>query len=184
MYLIRVFITVFLMTHTANSFASTKVGVVSILGDNVTLRYVGATIFNNEVTDVPMADWKIDDKVVSFIMETLSKQDNIQLVALVNHGLTNTIITQDYEFISGEVLTKASIYKLMELGKNNSLDQILIITPNTVWPHILGKDVDIKGYGVYYNFVYIFTYIASHAYLLDVETGKTLGNKDLWSVSP
>jgi len=179
----RIFTTILVVFYTATSFASTKVGVVSILGNNVTLTSIGTTVFGNKASEVPTVDWLVDDKIVNFLIDSLEKKDNLQFLALKNHGLSYRTITQDYKFISGKVLTKSSITRLCEIGKQRSIDQILLIAPSTVYVFMLGRDVGMKGYGVYYDSGYIFTYITGHAYLVDVVTGEMLGDKDLRSVS-
>lgn len=48
-----------------------RIGVVSILDDNLKLRHVGTTIFNNFDEDVSVTDWEIEDWMKDAIRKKL-----------------------------------------------------------------------------------------------------------------
>jgi hypothetical protein len=50
------------------------VGVVSNLGEKFTVRKIGYTVFGNEINDVPVDLWQIDDLVVAKISAALGKR--------------------------------------------------------------------------------------------------------------
>jgi hypothetical protein len=58
------------------------VGVVSAIGDTLTLTKVGFTVFNNEQRKVPIDTWRIDDIVFGKITAALGKRFNLKRVSV------------------------------------------------------------------------------------------------------
>jgi hypothetical protein len=58
------------------------VGVVSAIGDTLTVTKTGFTIFNNEDSKLPIDAWRIDDLVFSKISTVLGKHFNLKRVSV------------------------------------------------------------------------------------------------------
>jgi hypothetical protein len=56
------------------------VGVITNLGEKFTVRAIGYTVFGNEVTEVPVESWRIDDLVVAKISGALGKRAGVKRI--------------------------------------------------------------------------------------------------------
>jgi hypothetical protein len=56
------------------------IGVVSTIGDSITLKTVGVTVFGNATTKVPIESWRVDDLVGTRAAAVLGKTFNIKRV--------------------------------------------------------------------------------------------------------
>jgi hypothetical protein len=56
------------------------IGVVSTIGDSITLKTVGVTVFGNATTKVPIESWRVDDLVGARATAVLGKTFNIKRV--------------------------------------------------------------------------------------------------------
>jgi hypothetical protein len=56
------------------------IGVVSTIGDGITLKTVGITVFGNAATKVPIESWRVDDLVGARAAAVLGKTFNIKRV--------------------------------------------------------------------------------------------------------
>ncbi len=62
--------------------AQKTIGVISILGDSFMVKTVGMTVFGNEEREVPIANWKIDDRVTAKVGTLLAKNFRIRRIAV------------------------------------------------------------------------------------------------------
>jgi len=58
------------------------VGVISAIGDTLSVSKTGFTVFNNEDSKLPIDAWRIDDLVFSRISAVLGKQFNLKRVSV------------------------------------------------------------------------------------------------------
>jgi hypothetical protein len=65
-------------THTADS--GKCVGVISAIGDTFAVQRIGLTVFGNELTQVPIDSWQIDNLVVGKISAFLSKSWTVRRI--------------------------------------------------------------------------------------------------------
>jgi hypothetical protein len=67
----------------AKSVAQAKtVGVISAVGSKFALQKVGITVFGNELNEVPIGSWGLDDAVVSRVSAVLSKRFTVKRIAV------------------------------------------------------------------------------------------------------
>jgi hypothetical protein len=70
------------------------VGVVSAIGDTLTLAKVGFTVFNNESSKVPIDSWRIDDLVFSKVSAVHGKRFNLKRVGVAKGAFA--VIEEDH----------------------------------------------------------------------------------------
>jgi hypothetical protein len=74
--------------ETATALAKARtVGVISAVGGKFTLQKVGITVFGNELNEVPIGSWGLDDAVASRVSAVLGKRFTVRRIS-VPAGLT------------------------------------------------------------------------------------------------
>src|SRR5687767_13855280 len=58
------------------------VGVISAVGSTFALQKVGITVFGNELNEVPIASWRLDDAVASRVSAVLSKRFTVKRITV------------------------------------------------------------------------------------------------------
>jgi hypothetical protein len=58
------------------------VGVISVVGSTFALQKVGITVFGNELKEVPIGSWGLDDAVASRVSAVLSKRFTVKRIAV------------------------------------------------------------------------------------------------------
>ncbi len=56
------------------------IGLVSIVGDGFMVKTVGVTVFGNEMTEVPIGGWKVDDRVAAKVTQMLSRNFRVKRI--------------------------------------------------------------------------------------------------------
>jgi len=56
------------------------VGLISIVGDSFMVKTVGVTVFGNEMTEVPIGGWKVDDRVAAKVTQMLSRNFRVKRI--------------------------------------------------------------------------------------------------------
>ncbi len=68
---------------TATAVTSQKtVGLVSVVGENFTVKTIGFTVFGNEEQKFPVAPWKIDDRVATSVARVLKKNFKVKRIQI------------------------------------------------------------------------------------------------------
>jgi hypothetical protein len=62
--------------------AQKTIGLISVIGDRFMVKTVGMTVFGNEEREVPIANWKIDDRVAAKIGTLLARNFKIRRIAV------------------------------------------------------------------------------------------------------
>ncbi len=65
------------------------IGVISTIGDNLALRKIGFTVFNNESNTVPIDSWQIDNLVIGKISAFLSKAWTVRRISYPKGAFTS-----------------------------------------------------------------------------------------------
>jgi hypothetical protein len=63
------------------------VGVISAVGGKFALQKVGITVFGNELNEVPIGSWGLDDAVASRVSAVLSKRFTVKRIAVPQEAL-------------------------------------------------------------------------------------------------
>ncbi|MGD9364561.1 MAG: hypothetical protein PVH87_02615 [Desulfobacteraceae bacterium] len=119
-----------------------RIGAISILENNLKIRYVGLTVFNNFDVEAPVSEWKIDD----YVVETLKEE--------IENNTTWTYQVIEYEkdpllFIYEKGNHKEQIEtELAAISKKNELDAIIFVKREWFQDPIL-HDQNVHGYGIY-----------------------------------
>jgi hypothetical protein len=119
-----------------------KIGVVSILGDNLKIRFIGTTIFNNFDKDVSVIDWKIDKYVVDTLDEEITQSTSMSFQS-VEYDIRPLLITYDKGNHSDQVKNE-----LEALSKKNELDALIFVKREWFQDPII-HDQDVNGYGMF-----------------------------------
>ncbi len=162
------------ITLSNNSYSATKVGVISLFKNEVTLINIGLTAFDSVQTQVPINEWGINDKIMYSVNKIYSTQKNINLIKINRKNIEINNISTEYNFFNGMRLNEKSISILKRLGKKDSLDFILVFLPSTINYRF--------GYGLYYyKERYIETFFSSSVYVINLKTGISKSEITLYS---
>jgi hypothetical protein len=95
-----------------------SIGVVSLLSDEIHLRYDGATVFQNRNTKDKVPQWKIDEFVSNVAATSLARGSVHRVGVISNHGMLDPL--------TGSVTT---YFPLFERAEKNQLDTLIVIRP-------------------------------------------------------
>jgi hypothetical protein len=104
------------------------VGVVSAIGDTLTLVKVGFTVFNNEESKVPIDSWRIDDLVFSKVSAVLGKRFNLKRVGVAKGAFA--VIEEDHGPFYDSIEDVRSI--LRNITTATKCDQYIVITKTNI----------------------------------------------------
>jgi hypothetical protein len=99
------------------------VGVVSAIGDTLTVSKTGFTVFNNEDSKLPIDAWRIDDLVFSKISAVLGAQFNLKRVS-VPKGAFAVLETDHYPFYDSADDIRAILGRITTATK---CDQYIVV---------------------------------------------------------
>lgn len=122
--------------------ATKTIGLVSIIGENFTVRRVGFTVFGNEEEKFPIAGWKIDDRTAAAVTRVLQKNFKIKRIQ-IPAGAFQTFRDGDFIFKSFEAELAKFIAKYTA-GQN--CDYYLLVSPG--YSQIGNTNQGIYGLGV------------------------------------
>ena len=125
-----------------------NIGIISLVSENPKIEYVGFTIFNNNYTTALLEDWDGNSVVEDAVSNLLS-----------NHGYSLSILN--------ERASLGRVYKdewrgpdkdliqadLVRIGKQNSLDTLLIVYRYIASDNIGNSAEYLRGYGLYKRFI-------------------------------
>jgi hypothetical protein len=100
-----------------------KIVVVSLLGDTFHGIHIGGTVFNNEVYDAPVPEWKIDAFNEQTLIEHISK-NNTRNVSVLKHdsGLGDRF-EKSFSFLNDGF----SYEEIINLAKQQGADTVILI---------------------------------------------------------
>lgn len=156
-----------------NKLAQIKtIGVISVIGDLLTLKEVGTTAFSNSESKLPIADWDIDGLVERDTANALANRVAVQLTTVANRNAFANAEGRLFHSIDDELgdLVKA----LPQPGP----DAYLVIVPNDVADPIGGTNQHLINIGLYHrDFLGKSSsteYAFFLAWLIDAKTGTML----------
>lgn len=149
-----------------------RVGVVSILGDEITMAYVGPTAFNNFTEKIVLQDWNLDKFVIELFSDELIKNTKMKPFPLV-YDSKPLLEVYDSGFVSKDVSIE-----LTRIAKENGLD-LLIFVKSFSWEDPVSHSHYISGYGVFQrSIVFVKSsalYVYANAQAYDGKTMELLG---------
>jgi len=151
-----------------------KVGVVSVVGNDILYSYLGMTAFNNEnkLYDFPELD--IDSYIIQEMKSELSSANN--KVEILPISVKRTTVTQSYkhpDYLSGFDL-KAFIKNISKISTSNNLSHILVVSRDDI--QFDDVPVQINGLGLRKRGNKIGAFIFIKFQLIDMGTKKEISN--------
>jgi len=95
-----------------------SIGVVSLLSDELHLRYDGASVFQNRNSTEKVPQWKVDEYVATLAAIILASRSTYRVGVIDNHGIMNPV--------SGRILTYIPIF---ERAEKQGFDTVIVIRP-------------------------------------------------------
>lgn len=95
-----------------------SIGVVSLLSDELHLRYDGASVFQNRNSTEKVPQWKVDEYVANLAAIILASRSTYRVGVIDNHGIMNPV--------SGRILTYIPIF---ERAEKQGFDTVIVIRP-------------------------------------------------------
>lgn len=95
-----------------------SIGVVSLLSDELHLRYDGASVFQNRNSTEKVPQWKVDEYVANVAAKILAGGSTNRVGVIDNHGIMNPD--------SGRILTYVPIF---DRAEKQGFDTVIVIRP-------------------------------------------------------
>lgn len=95
-----------------------SIGVVSLLSDELHLRYDGASVFQNRNSTEKVPQWKVDEYVANVAAKILAGRSTNRVGVIDNHGIMNPG--------SGRILTYMPIF---DRAEKQGFDTVIVIRP-------------------------------------------------------
>jgi hypothetical protein len=99
------------------------VGVISVVGSKFALQKVGITVFGNEMNEVPIGSWGLDDAVASRVSAVLGKRFTVKRIA-VPQGAFDAF-ENPAAFSDSNAMLQATVRKLAESA---NCDLYIVVT--------------------------------------------------------
>ena len=148
-----------------------RIAIVSSMGDEFTMTFIGSNIFANKTESVQIKDWKIDSEAEKTMIKNLLTSKKYEKVELLKGKFSRT-----------ELQSKEMRLPLLALAKEQGFDSILILMPTS---YDNAKMIR-PGYGMQRHHAQEspgpFVYMLASLNLFDVETGKQIAWQ--WSFNP
>jgi hypothetical protein len=148
-----------------------KIAVVSSMGDEFTMTFIGSNIFANKTESVKVQDWKIDEHAQNDLIKMLSESKKYEKVAPLAG-----------KFDRLELQSKEKRIPLLVRAKDQGFDAIIILMPTS---YDNAKMVR-PGYGMQRHHAQEspaeFTYMLASLNVIKVETGEQIAWQ--WTFNP
>lgn len=130
-----------------------KIGVASIIGNELSFVYVGPTVFNNKYRSYDIRNWKIDDFVTRTIKNAVTSETSFQYVDVeyspeTFKKLYDSRVSHPYYDYDVNVIKE----ELRQIGIDNSVDTLILVAKS-----IVDREPP-KGLGVFQRSIGIIKY--------------------------
>ena len=123
-----------------------QIGIIPALGDRLSLQHVGLTVFGNELTDVPIEAWGLDDVVVARVRSTAGSGTAVKRIAYAKGAFDSLYRLQKQGFSDGRNDLPAVV---RQIAANSNCDRYVVVT-TSVGP-IPGTNQTAVGLGLFTN---------------------------------
>lgn len=155
---------------------TTKIAVVSALGDDLSIETTGTTIFQNWERKENVSLWRVDSFVEDIINAELRKAGKFQIVDVDTSVLHQTIGQVSSGIITGKAKIEGGIGTLQAFGKSYDIDSLLFVRTIPREDIYFSTNQYFEGYGVYQKSFLgskrALNYAIVHISLIDVQTGE------------
>ena len=148
------------------------VGVISVIGQQATLKNVGVMVFGNTEDIFNIDDWGIDDLVIKKISASLASRFAVKAVSYDK----STFAHPKHDF---RALQDNSMEKLVkELPNTEGVDAWIVVSPASVQDPIIGTNQYLSGLGFISHRSILHAIVGAYAFyeidVIDAHTGKTM----------
>lgn len=123
-----------------------QIGIIPALGDRLSLQHVGLTVFGNELTDVPIETWGLDDIVVARIRAAAGGGTPMKRIAYVKGAFDSLYRVQKQGFRDGREDLPAVV---RQIAANSNCDRYVVVT-TSIGP-LPGTNQTAVGLGLFTN---------------------------------
>lgn len=102
-----------------------QIGIIPALGNRLSLQHVGLTVFGNELTDVPVEAWGLDDIVVARVRAAAGGRTLMKRIAYANGAFEPLYRLQKQGFNDGREGLSAVV---RQIAANSNCDRYLVVT--------------------------------------------------------
>jgi len=158
-----------------------SIGVISALGDRAEIDYVGAMVFGNRLTYLPISDWRLDELAGVEAAKVLADRFSVKQISADPPMFANVHASM----FKSEA---KSLGEAMRPLTPSDVDAYLVILPTTE-PLPYPSNQSISGIGVYRQWPGIggadfslhtgeaIVHLTYVVYLMDAKTGRTIGGR-------
>ena len=123
-----------------------QIGIIPALGNRLSLQHVGLTVFGNELTDVPIEGWGLDDIVVARVRAAAGGRTLMKRIAYANGAFEPLYRLQKQGFSDGREGLSAVV---RQIAANSNCDRYVVVT-TSIGP-IPGTNQTGVGLGLFTN---------------------------------
>jgi hypothetical protein len=123
-----------------------QIGIIPALGNRLSLQHVGLTVFGNELTDVPIEGWGLDDIVVARVRAASGGGISVKRIAYANGAFDSLYRLQKQGFRDGREDLPAVV---RQIAANSNCDRYVVVT-TSIGP-IPGTNQTGVGLGLFTN---------------------------------
>jgi len=153
-----------------------KIGVISMIGDQIHRRYIGITVFNNEADSRDISAWNINEEYEKQIQGELAKIGQYEVVGESRfrkdfndvYTINGPYDAPAFRFPNWDAIQP----KLMAFAAENSVDAFIVVVGSPT--------NEVGGLGLFgQNRNAPTIYLAAHVALIDGKSGKLISEKIL-----
>ena len=123
-----------------------QLGIIPALGNRLSLQHVGLTVFGNELTDVPIEAWGLDDVVVARVRAAAGGGTPVKRIAYAKGAFDSLYRLQKQGFRDGREDLPAVV---RQIAANSNCDRYVVVT-TSIGP-IPGTNQTGVGLGLFTN---------------------------------
>jgi hypothetical protein len=123
-----------------------QIGIIPALGNRLSLQHVGLTVFGNELTDVPIEAWGLDDIVVARVGAAAGGGTLMKRIAYAKGAFDSLYRLQKQGFRDGREDLPAVV---RQLAANSNCDRYVVVT--TSMGLLPGTNQTAVGLGLFTN---------------------------------
>jgi len=155
---------------------------VSLMGDHLAVRDVGASALQDYRREVDVTHWHIDRHAESVAGKVVGDTGRFRIAQADTEPLRRTVKLKEDPWTGGTRIPTRS-ESLAAFARQSAADYVLLIGPASMGDPFLGTDEQLSGYGIYQRSLRItqpafvamkraFSFLAMKVLLLDAKSGE------------
>lgn len=153
-----------------------RIGVMSLIGNELRREYVGMTVFGNEHENRDISDWKLDDEYEAQAGRALAAIGPFETIGLGPERRAAEV------FLDIKAPQDVIEKRLKAIAERNSLDAIVVVVSRTSGDFLANSNQTFSGIGFFCRgFAVYALHITASVGVVDGHTGKLLASRMLAS---